>query len=171
MKVTEKVRDIIPWIRRQTPAQREETHPLRALQWDIDRAFEDFWRTLELPMLGTPDSGSAAAKLLNIDVRESEKEVEVVAELPGVDESNLEVKLADGTLSIRGEKKVERETQEKGYLLRERSFGRVERVVPLPEGLDLDAAKATFKNGVLTVKLPKTAQAQNAVKRIEVKRG
>jgi HSP20 family protein len=71
-------------------------------------------------------------------------------------------------LTIRGEKKEEREREDKGYVLRERSFGRIERLVPLPVGIDPDSAKATFKNGVLTVTIAKTPEAQSAVKRIQV---
>ena len=95
----------------------------------------------------------------------------MVAELPGMDEADVEVSVAEGMLTIRGEKKSERDEEEKGYVLRERSFGRIERVVPLPAGLDLDSAKATFKNGVLTVTIARTAEAQAAVKHIAVQRG
>ena len=73
-------------------------------------------------------------------------------------------------LTISGEKKVDRETNEDGYILHERSFGRVERTVPLPEGIDAKAAEATFKSGVLTVTIPKTREAQSKAKRIPVQK-
>lgn len=88
-----------------------------------------------------------------------------------MDEADVDVSVAEGMLTIRGEKKSEREREGDGYILRERSFGRIERMVPLPEGLDLDSAEATFKNGVLTVRIAKTAEAQRAAKRIQVQRG
>ena len=72
-------------------------------------------------------------------------------------------------LAIAGQKESELERKDQGYVLRERSFGRFERVIPLPEGLDLDAVKATFKNGLLTVTIPKTKETQAAVKRVSVK--
>lgn len=106
----------------------------------------------------------------DVDMRDTGKAVEVTAELPGMEDADVDVSVAEGALTIRGEKKSEREREGKGYVLRERSYGEIERVVPLPEGLDLDAAVASFKNGVLTVTIPKTAEAQAAVKRVRVQR-
>ena len=168
-----KVKDLIPWDlgKHEAEQPREAAHPIRALQSDINRAFEDFWQTFNFPTTRLWDSGFTAAAVPSVDVRDTEKEVEVIAELPGMEEKDVEVTVAEGALVISGAKKYEQEKQDKGYLLRERSFGRVERVVPLPDGLDLDSAKATFKNGVLTVAIPKTKEAQAAVKRIAVKAG
>jgi HSP20 family protein len=175
------IRDLIPWghSRREPWSRRgrdvvtrrdDDDDPLRALQWDIHRVFDDFWRRLELPMPG----GDGGRDLMpRVDVRETDNEVEIVAELPGMEEGDVDVSIAEGMLTIRGEKRSEREEREEGngYILRERSFGRIERLVPLPEGLDLDSAEATFKNGVLTVRIAKTAEAQRAAKRIQVQRG
>jgi HSP20 family protein len=149
----------------------DDDDPMRALQLDINRVFDNFWRSFELPMLGTGNGGAGSGLVPQVDVRETDQEVEVVAELPGMDEADVDVSVAEGMLTIRGEKKSEREREGDGYILRERSFGRIERLVPLPEGLDLDSAEATFKNGVLTVRIAKTAEAQRAAKRIEVQRG
>ena len=104
-------------------------------------------------------------------MHETDNEVEIKVELPGMDESDVDVSLADGVLTVRGEKKDEREKKHKGYVLRERSFGSVERIVPLPPGLDLDSATAAFKRGVLTVTIRKTAEAQAQTRRIAVRRG
>jgi HSP20 family protein len=175
------IRDLIPWSqsRREPMGQSsrelavrrgDQDDPVSTLQQSIDRVFEDFWRTFDLPMLGNGEDGLAAGFVPRVDVRETEQEVEVVAELPGMNEADVDVSVAQGMLTIRGEKKSEREQEERGYVLRERSFGRVERIVPLPEGLDLDAAQATFKDGVLTVRIQKTAEAQRAAKRISVQR-
>jgi HSP20 family protein len=165
------IRDLIPWGRdkRELPVRREATDPMLEFHSDINRAFENFWRGLEMPMLGAWTGGSASAAP-QVDIRETDKEVEVIAELPGMDEADIDVSVAEGALTISGEKKLEREAEEKGYVLRERSFGRIQRLVPLPEGLDLDSAKATFKNGVLTVTIPRTAEAQAKVKRIPVQK-
>jgi HSP20 family protein len=164
------IRDLIPWSRggREVQARREDRDdPMLALQSDVNRIFENFWRGFDLPMLGDGDD-SENGMMPRVDVRETDKEVEVVAELPGMDEADLDVSVSEGMLTIRGEKKEEREREDKGYVLRERSFGRIERLVPLPAGIDPDSAKATFKNGVLTVTIAKTPEAQSAVKRIQV---
>ena len=175
------IRDLVPWSHsrreplsqrgRQVAVHREgEGDPVQALQQSIDRVFEDFWRTFNLPMLGDGDGGGASAVVPQVDVRETDQEVEVVAELPGMDEADVDVSVSQGMLTIRGEKRSEREKEDEGYVLRERSFGRVERIVPLPEGLDVDSAQANFRNGVLTVRIPKTAETQRAAKRISVQR-
>jgi HSP20 family protein len=164
-----RITDLVPWSgkgSRNGSGRREGSNSLMALQSDMNRVFEDFWSAFGPPALGLSERES----LPRVDVRESDKEVEVVAELPGMDEADIDVSLAEGVLTIRGEKKAEQEKEEKGYVLRERRFGLVERTVPLPDGLDVDAAQAKFKNGVLTVAIPKTAQARSDVKRIAVKR-
>jgi HSP20 family protein len=162
--------------------------PVQALQKDINRAFDDFLRMFPVPFSGWPSSGWPVsgwpvsgwpvsgwpatlmenADGVQVDLVETDKEVRVTAELPGMEEGDIDVRVSDGMLTISGEKKLDRETDEKGYTLRERRFGRVERVLPLPEGVDADAAQAAFRSGVLTVTIPKTSQAQGSAKRILV---
>jgi HSP20 family protein len=96
---------------------------------------------------------------------------EITAELPGLDEKNTEVKLANGVLSIKGEKQEEKEEKQKDYYRRERSFGSFERSFQVPNDVEADKIEASFKNGVLSVTLPKTAEAQKEAKKIEVKTG
>jgi len=163
-----KVKDLIPWGRRENAVQRDGVNAVQALQADLDRAFDGFWRSFGLPMPQGWNGGMDLEAPPRLDVRESPKEVEVLAELPGMDEKDVDIRVAEGTLTIRGEKKVERAKEEKDYVLRERSFGRIERVVPLPDGLDIDAANATFKNGVLTVNIPRSAESQSQVKHVRV---
>jgi HSP20 family protein len=167
------IKDLVPWTRskREVAAHHEAANPIGSLQLAIDRAFEDFWRAFDVPMLGGEQAGFAGAALPKVDIRQNDREVEVMAELPGMNEADVDVSIAEGLLTIRGERKAERDTEEKGYIRRERSFGRIERMVPLPDGLDLNSATATFKNGVLTVAIAKTAEAREAVKRIPVQRG
>jgi HSP20 family protein len=167
---------------------RDENDPVASLQNDVNRAFDDFFRWLPVPFSGWPAqlldrasgmqasgnqaSGNQAdvqASDIQADVVETDKEVRVTAELPGMEDADIDVRFMDDTLVISGEKKSDREVEENGYVLRERSFGRVERILPLPEGIDADAAQARFKNGVLTVTIPKTAEAQAGAKRIPVK--
>jgi HSP20 family protein len=104
-----------------------------------------------------------------VDVAETDQAYEIKAELPGLDEKNIEVKVANGVLSIKGEKQEEKEEREKDYYRRERSFGSFERSFQLPDDIEADKIEATFKNGVLSVTLPKSAEARQQAKKIEVK--
>ncbi|MGO4869445.1 MAG: Hsp20/alpha crystallin family protein [Roseiarcus sp.] len=104
-----------------------------------------------------------------VDVTEKDKEFEISAELPGLSEKDIEVKLSNGTLVIKGEKKEEKEEREKDYYLSERRFGSFVRSFAVPEGVDADKIEATFAKGVLTIKLPKTAEAQKSETKIPVK--
>jgi HSP20 family protein len=110
-------------------------------------------------------------KVPAVDVAETAKGYEITAELPGIEEKNVEVKYADGTLSIKGEKKDEREEKKENYYLSERNYGSFQRSFRVPDGVDTDKVEASFKNGVLTVMLPKTPEAQKKEKRIEIKQG
>lgn len=106
-----------------------------------------------------------------VDITEREKAYEITAELPGMDEKNIEVKVTDGSLTIKGEKHEEKEEKKKNYYLHERHFGSFERRFGLPDGVDADKIEAAFKKGVLTVTLPKKPEAQKPAKKIEVKAG
>jgi HSP20 family protein len=165
------IKDILPWSRgkREIRERQEDYDPLRSLQTDLNRAFSDFWRTFELPVPNGKHAGFELVAPPRVDLRETDREIEVIAELPGMDDKDVEVTVADGILTIRGEKKSEHETTEQGFIRRERSFGRFERIMPLPDGVDLESARAAFKNGVLTVTLAKTPEAQAAVKRVQVR--
>ena len=111
------------------------------------------------------DGGAAPA----VDIIEKRNVYEIIAELPGLDEKNIEVKLVNGGLTIKGEKQEEKEEKKKDYYLQERRFGSFERRFAVPEGVDADKIEASFKKGVLTVTLPKKPEAQKPEKKIEVK--
>jgi HSP20 family protein len=128
--------------------------PVRRPIFDV----EPFWRR-ELSWTAVPA----------VDITESEKTYEVTAELPGMDEKNIEVKVVNGNLTIKGEKQEEKEEKKKDYYLQERHFGSFERRFQLPEGVDADKIEASFKKGVLTVTLPKKLEAQKPEKKIDVK--
>jgi HSP20 family protein len=103
---------------------------------------------------------------------ETERAYEITTELPGgMGEKNVEVKFAEGVLTIKGEKQEEREEKKKGYHVSERSFGSFERTFQVPEVIDADKIKASFKKGVLAITLPKTAEARRAERKITVKAG
>ena len=166
-----RITDLIPWrtSRRDVAVRTEPADPIRAFRLDIDRAFENFWRIMpsSFPVL----SQSEFADTVRVDVSDSGKEVTVTAELPGLTEDDVSVSIVDGELTIRGEKRTDRQSEDDGLIVRERAYGAFERTLPLPEGVDPDAAGATFKNGLLTVVLPKTAEALANVKRIPVQAG
>jgi HSP20 family protein len=151
--------------------------PVEGLREEIDRLFDDFGRGFwsfpfrrslfaAEPFWRRQLRWTAAPA---VDFTESDKAYEVTAELPGMDEKNIEVKVADGDLTIKGEKQEEKEEKKKDYYLHERHFGAFERCFQLPEGVDADKIEASFKKGVLTVTLPKKPEAQKPEKKIDVK--
>jgi HSP20 family protein len=164
-----RVTDLIPWRSEgRNVAPRGRGDPLGALQFDINRVFDDFLRGFDLPLSRISEADADEVAGMRIDIDDGDKEVVVSAELPGMDEGDVDVFVSDGILTIRGEKKVDRERKEDGYVLRERRYGVVERSVPLPDGVDPDKATAKLKGGVLTIKMPKTADAGSDVKRVSV---
>jgi HSP20 family protein len=143
---------------------------LGSLFREIERTFDDFSRRMPLPGFGGFGEGSVAPK---IDVAEGKNAVEITAELPGCDEKDIDVTLSEGILTIRGEKKTERDEadKEKNWQLTERSYGCFSRAIPLPFTPDPAKVEAKFDNGVLRVKLPKPAEVAKKEKKIEVRRG
>lgn len=150
--------------------------PFESLRREIDRLIDDFewgsWRSpfrralfdVEPFLRGEVKWGKVPA----VDVADTASNYELTAELPGLDEKDIEVKFSDRTLTIRGEKKEEKEEKKKDYYLSERHYGSFQRSFTVPDGVDPEKIEAAFKNGVLTVTLPKTAEAQKRVKKIEV---
>jgi HSP20 family protein len=128
--------------------------PFRRSAFDI----EPFWRR-ELTWGAVPA----------VDIVEKDKAYEITAELPGMDEKNIEVKAVNGNLLIKGEKKEEKEEKKKDFYLSERRYGSFERRFQIPEGVDLDKIEANFTKGVLTVTLPKKPEAQKPEKKINIK--
>src|ERR1019366_2533461 len=151
--------------------------PLENVPREIDRVFDRFhlgsWdfpfsrRAFELELPWPRATGLAIAPA--VDVAEKEKEYEITAELPGLDEKNIEIKLSNGTLTMKGEKKEEKEEREKDYYVSGRRYGSFMRSFQVPEGVDTGKIEATFAKGVLNVKLPKTAEAQKSEQTISIK--
>jgi HSP20 family protein len=151
--------------------------PFASLRREVDRLFEDFdhgfWSApfrrsaFDIEPFWQREFAFSGAPA--IDIVEKDKAYEMTAELPGLDEKNIEVKLSNGDLMIKGEKKEDKEEKKKDYYLRERKFGFFERSFRLPEGVDPEKIEASFKKGVLTVTLPKRPEAQKPAKKIEVK--
>jgi HSP20 family protein len=120
---------------------------------------EPSWRS------ASPFSFSAPA----IDISEDEKMYKVSAELPGIDAKDIDVSVSGDTLVLRGEKRQEKEEKDKNYHFSERAYGSFQRSFQLPSTVDRDKVAADFSRGVLTITLPKTAEAQKPQKKIEVK--
>lgn len=171
----------VPATPEQKPAERAATpqvwRPFESLRREVDRLFEDFDRSswmspfrrslTDLEPFWRRELAASAAPA--VDVIERDDGYEITAELPGMEQNDIEVKLVNGSLMIKGEKQEEKEEKRKDYYLHERRFGSFERRFPLPEGLDPEKIDATFKNGVLMVRLPKAPEAMKPEKRIEVK--
>ncbi|MCA1408325.1 Hsp20/alpha crystallin family protein [Ensifer sp. IC3342] len=145
-----------------------------SLRSEIDRLFEEFvptlWRhpsapTLMRRMPRLSEWNVAPA----VDLAETDKGYEITAELPGIDEKDIAVTISNGTLGIRGEKQEVKEEKDKEYVVSERRYGSFQRTFRLPEGVDADNVAATFSKGVLTVTLPKTPEAQQNERKIEIK--
>jgi HSP20 family protein len=145
-----------------------EEHPFSLFREQINRLFDDFLYGRERAPLQTAESWYGSFQP-SIDVRENEKEITVSAELPGLDDKDIEVLLSGDALTIKGEKKEEKEEKEKNYYRMERRYGSFHRVIPLPVEIDTKKADATFKKGILHVKLPKAAKAKSSAKKINVK--
>jgi HSP20 family protein len=153
------LRSLIPFGRERTSLTRPDFHSFASLQREIDRLFDDFTR-------GFP-AATSASLAPSIDVSETDGEIEITAELPGLEEKDVEVTLEDQVLTIRGEKKAEKEEKDKNYRITERSYGSFYRALELPRGITEKDIKASLTNGVLKVTLPKP-QPANA-KKIDIK--
>jgi HSP20 family protein len=158
------MRDLIPWSRgRDVSVHRgDDFNPFVSLQREMNRLFDDVFRGFDFPMSTSRlfDRGGWPS----LELSETDNDVKVVAELPGLDEKDVQVELANGVLTIKGEKKTENE--DKDRLFSERYYGRFERRIAV-DNVEEEKIAASFKNGVLTVTLPKSAEAQQ-VKRIPI---
>lgn len=163
-------RDLIPF-RRNEPTSLESADPFESFHREIDRLFEDFWGGGPLTSrFGDRWPRMAAVQMPRIDVSESDGAYEVSAELPGLEEKDIHVGLADGVLTIEGEKRQEEEKKDKSLYYTERSFGSFRRTLQVPADVNEEAIKANFKNGVLCLTLPKTKEAVQKARKIEIQK-
>jgi HSP20 family protein len=159
------------------PAAGSSFFPLNMLRGDIDRAFDRMFA--DWPRFGgitQPDIfgnggafNQATAVAPRVDVTEDDNAYEITAEMPGVEEKDVDVTVKDNRLTLRGEKKSEKEEKKKDYHMTERSYGSFERSFTLPTDVDADKIKADFAKGVLTLTLPKTAEAKAKERKIAIK--
>lgn len=150
-----------------------QTHPLLQIHNEIDRLFDDAFRNFGFPSLGTgrlfPSLAQTGWLKPTLDLEATDKEYTISVELPGVEANEVKLELVNDTLRVSGEKKQEKEEKEKDFYRMERSYGSFQRVLSLPEDADQENIKAVFKNGVMTITLPRKSLALSEVKQIEVK--
>ena len=161
---------LVPWRdKSQTPARREDLHdPLLSFRREVDRMFDDFFsgfgrRTVESPF------GTWATPTPSLDLTETEKEIVVTAEMPGLDDKDFEVNVSGDVLTLKGEKKAEHEHRNGDAYYMERRFGSCSRSVRLPFEVPDEKVDARYEKGVLTLRVPKPAEMQRQVRRIEVR--
>ncbi len=159
-----------PWLTARDPLLFSRTSDpvdlFNAMQRDIARVYDDFVRT--------PAARGAAvpfAFLPDVDIVETDHEVKVITELPGMDEKSVQVNVMPNSIMLSGEKRNEYKEQKQGLFRLERSYGSFQREVALPSEVDIEKVDAKMHNGVLTVSLKKTPQARNQTRKIEVKAG
>jgi len=160
------IKDLIPWNRGRdvTVRRSDEINPFLTLHREMNRLFDDVFRGFDL----SPSSFASFESGMgwpHIEVSEAGNAIKVTAELPGLDEKDVDIRLSDGLLVISGEKKTE--SEDKDRLFSERSYGRFERRIPVDD-IDEEKVSASFKNGVLTVTLPRSPHGNSKVRRIAI---
>jgi len=166
------MRQLIPWSRTNgngsdntslVPRRDEEAHSFLTLHREMNRLFDDVFRGM--PGFGGFGSG-AMASWPALELAEDDQAIRISAELPGMDEKDVDVVFQDGLLAIRGEKRSDVEARDRRYS--EHHYGRFERVIPVPVEVDPDQVRATFQKGVLTVALPKSRKQQENTRRVPI---
>jgi len=170
---------LIPRNKRHSISKRDEfSHPLLSFQQELNKMFEEFFNSedsfgdLSMFPMGVGEK-SWDPLTPRVDLSETEKDVIVSMELPGICEEDIDVSIKDNALTVSGEKKQERDSEEKdkGWYRLERHFGSFSRTVPLPTRVKDSEAEATFKNGVLTISIPKEDSETSTAHRISVRKG
>ena len=144
----------------------DEWNPFLSLRTEMDRLFDNFFHGFEMERFGNASLGFQP----KVNVADSEKEITVSVEIPGMDEKDIELALTKDALTIRGEKREEKEEKGKNYHRMERTYGSFSRTLPLPVEINTDKAEAAYKKGVLIITLPKTEQAVKETKKIPIKK-
>lgn len=167
--------NMMPWSGKRVPIRRDQEN-LYSLQREMNRLMDEFlgmhvepWEPYgDVPLLSRERLSDITPR---VDVSETEKELNVKVDLPGMTEKDVSITLNRDVLTISGERTQEKEENEKGWYRMERQYGSFSRAIPLPYEVDMDKADAIYKHGVLTIKLPKSASQQRTEKTIAVKAG
>jgi HSP20 family protein len=158
-------KNLIPWQRGNADLQGFQDSPFYSLREEMNKMFEDFFKDFDSNL---PQSYSSAKFSPSINIAEDKNKIEITAELPGMDEKDVELSLAENKLTISGEKKEEVKKEKDSYYHLERKTGYFRRVIQLPVEINPDQAEAQFSKGVLKVILPKSEQTEK-VKKIQIK--
>lgn len=159
------IEKLLPWRQADnnySVAKNSRYNSLFELQKQMNELFGNFFEN------GALTSGEAEAFVPKFEVSESDKAIDISAELPGIEEDKIDISIENNILNISGEKQSEEKKDEKNFHLTERSYGSFNRYFSLPEGLALDKVEAKFKDGVLTMHLPKTDEYHKKVKKIKI---
>jgi HSP20 family protein len=152
-----------------SPLWRGDQDPFRTLRQDMDEMFESWAKDLKLP----ETTWARTEFWPRMNISETDKDMLITAELPGIDPKDVEITLSGNQLLVKGEKKSEAEEKkdDKGRSFHrvERSYGSFQRLMSLPYDVDPDKVQASFKDGVLTLNLPKPAEVQKKMKKIEIR--
>jgi HSP20 family protein len=159
------IKNLVPFGKKSVPIRRDEESPFVSLRREMDSLFDNFFRGFNVEPFDSRLGGFSP----RIDVTEDGKKIKISAELPGMDEKDIDLSMQNDTLTIKGEKREEKEDKGKDYYRMERSYGSFIRTIPLPVEVDTDKVEAKFKKGVLSITLPKTAEAVAETKKISVK--
>jgi len=173
-------KSLIPWRRGKESSLevRRERDPYRSIQQEMNRLFDEFF---ELPK-GSPFGSPFGLRSLNtfegfedftprLDVYETEKEINIRAELPGMEEKDIDISLHNNVLTISGKKESEEVEKGKSFYRRERSYGAFQRSIELPDEVDETKIEANYDKGILKVTVPKPAEAVSVARRIKIKKG
>lgn len=159
-------RALNPFHKKRVPVKRDVANPFALLRQDMNSMLENIWSGFDMEPFW---SGQTASFTPHVDVTENDKEMRISAELPGMDEKDIDITLNHDSLTIKGEKREEKEDKGKDYYRMERSYGSFFRTIPLPVEVETGNATASYKKGVLTVKIPKSPKAIEEKKKISVK--
>jgi HSP20 family protein len=139
--------------------------PITRVRSEFDHLLDDFWtRPMGLNLTRRIQALSGPA----LELKDKETEFELVAEIPGMKAEDVELKISDGLLRLTGEKREQHEEKEEGFLFSERRYGRFERAIELPQGIDHDKISATARDGILSVHLPKSPAAIERERKIPI---
>lgn len=144
-------------------------NPLIALQDELDRAINGFYSFAGLPHSTFESFENLSINPL-IDIVDDKENFKVEAEMPGMGEQDIKISISDGMLTIKGEKETSKKDEGKNYISREISYGRYERTIALPDSVDVDKAKASFKKGMLWINIPKKAEAVKRSRELKVEK-
>jgi HSP20 family protein len=174
-KKEEEAEGTVPVRRADSPSKHNDNtyeNPVVNFHREVDRLFENTFRDLGLSALRNDlvsPLGTAGFLKPRVDVGASEKNYTITVEIPGVSEKDIRLEISNNTMTIKGEKKQEKEEKEKNYYRIERSYGSFQRVLSLPDDANQDEITAAFKNGVLTINMPKRTLPGREAKQIEIK--